>query len=268
MPPPPLNTAALTTMTMTSDANSWCRGDNISGVGSCGGSDGGCGDGGSGGGGNSVDVGRGYDDGSGNSYGNGNSDSGNGGSGNKDSNSNSGGSDSNSGKKNNNQLKAAVKKAATMAAAEALVAAATVLTSVAATMMAVATAMAMVQWQRQQRQQQGQWWQRQWQRWKKQQSTKSCSEKSSNDGGGRGVSGSGDGFDVGRNVRQRRLRHPPRNITKWSLRAGGAISLRFFCDKLTNLAWLTLSILKYLMKNKKFIRESPWKNAIAFFQLH
>ncbi len=49
---------------------------------------------------------------------------------------------------------------------------------------------------------------------------------------------------------------PPRNVTKWSLGAGGAISLRFFCDKLTNLRWLTLSILKYLMKTKKFIRES------------
>ncbi len=49
---------------------------------------------------------------------------------------------------------------------------------------------------------------------------------------------------------------PSRDITKWSLGAGGAISLRFFCDKLTNLGWLTLSILKYLMKIKKFIRES------------
>jgi hypothetical protein len=51
---------------------------------------------------------------------------------------------------------------------------------------------------------------------------------------------------------------PPRNITKWTLGAGqaGAISLRFFCDKLTNLGWMSLSILKYLMKTKKFIRES------------
>ncbi len=48
----------------------------------------------------------------------------------------------------------------------------------------------------------------------------------------------------------------PRDITKWSLGVGGAISLRFFCDKLTNLGWLTLSILKYLTKTKKFIRES------------
>ncbi len=28
---------------------------------------------------------------------------------------------------------------------------------------------------------------------------------------------------------------PPRDITKWSLGAGGVISLCFFCDKLTNL---------------------------------
>ncbi len=49
---------------------------------------------------------------------------------------------------------------------------------------------------------------------------------------------------------------PPRDITKWSLGAGGAISLHFLCDKLTKLGWLTLSILKYLMKTKKFIRES------------
>jgi hypothetical protein len=48
----------------------------------------------------------------------------------------------------------------------------------------------------------------------------------------------------------------PHVITKWSLGAGGAIFLCFFCDKLTNLGWLTLSILKYLMKTKKFIRES------------
>jgi hypothetical protein len=49
---------------------------------------------------------------------------------------------------------------------------------------------------------------------------------------------------------------PPCDITKWSLGAGGAISLCLFCDKLTNLRWLTLSNLKYLMKTKKFIRES------------
>ncbi len=49
---------------------------------------------------------------------------------------------------------------------------------------------------------------------------------------------------------------PPRDITKWSSGAGGAISLLFFWDKMTNLRWLTLSILKYLMKTKKFIRES------------
>jgi hypothetical protein len=48
---------------------------------------------------------------------------------------------------------------------------------------------------------------------------------------------------------------PPHDITKWCLGAGGAISLRFFCDKLTNLGWLTLSILKYLIKTKKFIHE-------------
>ncbi len=35
---------------------------------------------------------------------------------------------------------------------------------------------------------------------------------------------------------------PPRDITKWSLGAGRAISLRFFCDKLTNLGWLTLNL--------------------------
>jgi hypothetical protein len=29
-----------------------------------------------------------------------------------------------------------------------------------------------------------------------------------------------------------------------------------FCDKLSNLGWLTLSVLKYLMKIKKFICES------------
>jgi hypothetical protein len=50
--------------------------------------------------------------------------------------------------------------------------------------------------------------------------------------------------------------HSSNDITKWSLGAGGAISLLFFCDKLTNLGWLTLSILKYLMKTKKFICES------------
>jgi hypothetical protein len=50
--------------------------------------------------------------------------------------------------------------------------------------------------------------------------------------------------------------NPLRDITKWSLGAGGAISLRFLCIKLTNLGWLTLSISKYLMKTKKFIRES------------
>jgi hypothetical protein len=186
------------TMTMTTDGDIWCRGDDGSGVGGCGGSDGGCGDGGSGEGGDSVDVGRGDNDGSGDSYGNGNSDSGNGDSGDKDSNSNSGGGDSNSGKKNNNQLKAAVKKAAMMVAAEAAVAAAMVLTLVATRV-----------------------------------------------GGGYG--------------------DPPRNITKWSLGAGGAISLRFFCDKLTNLGWLTLSILKYLMKTKKFVRESAWKMRSHFF---
>ncbi len=49
---------------------------------------------------------------------------------------------------------------------------------------------------------------------------------------------------------------PPLDITKWSFGAGGAISLRFFCDKMTNLGWLTLSISKYLMKTKKIIRES------------
>ncbi len=72
--------------------------------------------GGSGGGSNSVDVGRGDDNGSGNSYGNGDSGSGDGDSGDEDSNSDSIGGDSNSGKKNNNQLKAAVEKEATMAA--------------------------------------------------------------------------------------------------------------------------------------------------------
>ncbi len=37
---------------------------------------------------------------------------------------------------------------------------------------------------------------------------------------------------------------PPRDITKWSLGAGGAISLLLFWDKLTNLGWLTRGILK------------------------
>ncbi len=32
--------------------------------------------------------------------------------------------------------------------------------------------------------------------------------------------------------------------------------IAIFCDKLTNLGWLTLSVLKYLMKTKKFICES------------
>jgi hypothetical protein len=32
--------------------------------------------------------------------------------------------------------------------------------------------------------------------------------------------------------------------------------IAIFCDKLTNLGWLTLSVLKYLMKTKKIIRES------------
>ncbi len=31
--------------------------------------------------------------------------------------------------------------------------------------------------------------------------------------------------------------------------------IAIFCDKLTNLGWLTLSVLKYLMKTKKFIRD-------------
>ncbi len=46
--------------------------------------------------------------------------------------------------------------------------------------------------------------------------------------------------------------------------------IALFCDKLTNLGWLTLSVLKYLMKIKKFICESAWEtNAIAWcFQLH
>ncbi len=33
---------------------------------------------------------------------------------------------------------------------------------------------------------------------------------------------------------------PPRDITKWSSGAGGAISLLVFWDKMTNLRWLTL----------------------------
>ncbi len=32
--------------------------------------------------------------------------------------------------------------------------------------------------------------------------------------------------------------------------------IAIFCDKLTNLGWLTLIVLKYLMKTKKFIPES------------
>jgi hypothetical protein len=47
----------------------------------------------------------------------------------------------------------------------------------------------------------------------------------------------------------------------WSLlTAGGGQGRKrrivIFCDKLTNLGWLTLSVLKYLMKTKKFICES------------
>jgi hypothetical protein len=47
----------------------------------------------------------------------------------------------------------------------------------------------------------------------------------------------------------------------WSLlTAGGGRGQKrrkaIFCDKLTNLGWLTLSVLKYLMKTKKFISES------------
>ncbi len=38
--------------------------------------------------------------------------------------------------------------------------------------------------------------------------------------------------------------YPPRDITKWSSGAEGAISLLFFLDKLTSLRWLTLGILK------------------------
>jgi hypothetical protein len=37
---------------------------------------------------------------------------------------------------------------------------------------------------------------------------------------------------------------------------GGKRRIAIFCYKLTNLGWLTLSVLKYLMKTKKFIRES------------
>ncbi len=46
--------------------------------------------------------------------------------------------------------------------------------------------------------------------------------------------------------------------------------IALFCDKLTNLGWLTLSVLKYLMKIKMFICETAWENnAIAWcFQLH
>jgi hypothetical protein len=36
--------------------------------------------------------------------------------------------------------------------------------------------------------------------------------------------------------------------------------IALFCDKLTNLGWLTLSVLKYLMKIKKFIFESTSEN--------
>jgi hypothetical protein len=43
--------------------------------------------------------------------------------------------------------------------------------------------------------------------------------------------------------------NPPHNITKWSLGAGGAISLRFFCDKLTNLGRLTLRLILTVNKN-------------------
>ncbi len=47
----------------------------------------------------------------------------------------------------------------------------------------------------------------------------------------------------------------------WSLlmaggRQGQKRRIAIFCDKLTNLGWLTPSVLKYLMKTKKFIRES------------
>ncbi len=47
----------------------------------------------------------------------------------------------------------------------------------------------------------------------------------------------------------------------WSLltagdRRGQKRRKAIFCDKLTNLGWFTLSVLKYLMKTKKFIRES------------
>ncbi len=56
------------------------------------------------------------------------------------------------------------------------------------------------------------------------------------------------------------------------LKAGGGRGqkrrIAIFCDKMTNLGWLTLSVFKYLMKTKKNIRESAWNNAIAFFQLH
>jgi hypothetical protein len=47
----------------------------------------------------------------------------------------------------------------------------------------------------------------------------------------------------------------------WSLlTAGGGQGrkrrIAIICDKLTNLGWLTLSVLKYLIKTKKFICES------------
>ncbi len=46
----------------------------------------------------------------------------------------------------------------------------------------------------------------------------------------------------------------------WSLSlaggGGGGEEKIFFCDNLTNFGWLTLSVLKYLMRIKKFISES------------
>jgi hypothetical protein len=41
--------------------------------------------------------------------------------------------------------------------------------------------------------------------------------------------------------------------------------IAIFCDKLTNLGWLTLSVLKYLMKTKKFICDSVEKMRLHFF---
>jgi hypothetical protein len=38
-----------------------------------------------------------------------------------------------------------------------------------------------------------------------------------------------------------------------------------FCDKLTNLGWLTLRVLKYLMKTKQFIHEVLEKIRSHFF---